>query len=138
MTEAKHIVEQYLSLVRENRSDDAFDLVADDVIRRVPGLGEYTSKASFRAALSDFLGHFTEAGIRYDIADITAEEDRVALTRVGHATSKTGNTYKNHHAEFYRVADGKIVEVCEYVDLNHIREVLEVDPDRFTEEAGHA
>lgn len=135
MKDPKSIVVEFLSLLGEGNADDAFELVDDDLRHKVAGFGEYTSKASYRETLEDFYSRFTDDGVSYEMDEPIAEGDRVAVTMVGRGTGRSGKPYCNYYANFYKVADEKIVEVYEFVDLIHIQEVLEVDPQEFSEQA---
>lgn len=54
----------------------------------------------------------------------TAEGDRVAVETESYTETNTGKIYNNQYHFLFRLRDGKIVEVKEYLDTMHTHEIL--------------
>jgi ketosteroid isomerase-like protein len=61
---------------------------------------------------------------RYEVTAITAEEDRVALETVSHATLADGRPYSNSYHFLFRLRDGRIVQIREHCDTRYAAEVM--------------
>ena len=55
-------------------------------------------------------------GIKLDLIDMTAEDDRVSCRVNGSAKTASGGDYNNHYHMLLKIRDGKIVETHEYMD----------------------
>lgn len=54
----------------------------------------------------------------------TAEGDRVAVETESYAELNNGRIYNNHYHFLFRVKDGKIAEVREYLDTMHTNDIF--------------
>lgn len=64
-------------------------------------------------------------GIRFDIKNVTAEEDRVAVEAESDAVHVSGAPYHNYYHFLVRFRDdGKITELKEYMDTELVTAVL--------------
>lgn len=63
-------------------------------------------------------------GVRFEILDITAQEDRVAIEAESFARHASGKDYHNEYHFLARLRGGKIVEFKEYCDTEHITDVI--------------
>jgi ketosteroid isomerase-like protein len=84
--------------------------------------GTFT-KSQIREAANGVLTVFPE-GLRFTIHHLTAEGDRVAVEAESFGKHVSGKTYNNHYHFFMRWRDGKLVQLKEYMDTEHITEVL--------------
>jgi uncharacterized protein len=55
---------------------------------------------------------------------IIAEDDIVVVECKGNATTKTGLSYQNSYCFICKFADGKIIEITEYLDTDLVVKVL--------------
>lgn len=55
----------------------------------------------------------------FTLHDITAEDDRVAVTAESRGDHKSGKTYNNNYHFLMFLKDGKITRVKEYFDTEH-------------------
>ena len=55
----------------------------------------------------------------FTLHDITAEDDRVAVTAESHGDHKSGKKYNNHYHFLFFLSAGKISRVKEYFDTEH-------------------
>jgi ketosteroid isomerase-like protein len=63
-------------------------------------------------------------GIKFTIHAITAEDDRVAVEAESHARHVSGKPYNNHYHFLFRWRDGQLVELKEYMDTEHVTDVI--------------
>lgn len=63
-------------------------------------------------------------GVRFEILDITAQDDRVAIEAESFARHVSGKDYHNEYHFLARLRGGKIVEFKEYCDTEHITDVI--------------
>ena len=63
-------------------------------------------------------------GISSTIHHMTAEGDRVAVEATGEGMHVSGKPYVNQYHFAFRVLDGRIAEVDEYVDTRYVYETL--------------
>jgi ketosteroid isomerase-like protein len=80
-------------------------------------------KAHIRQHAGGVLAAFPK-GIRYEIRNITAEEDRVAVEADGFAIHASGKPYNNKYHFLMRYRDGKLVDLKEYMDTELATDVL--------------
>ncbi|MEE2692367.1 MAG: nuclear transport factor 2 family protein [Pseudomonadota bacterium] len=59
---------------------------------------------------------------------IIAEDDLVAVESRGRVTTKAGKPYNNAYCWIYRMREGKIVEITEYLDTALVNDALEPPP----------
>jgi uncharacterized protein len=72
-----------------------------------------------------------KSSVRLDIGEVTAEADRVCVEAATFGELSAGGTYENTFHFFFRVRDGKVAEMKEYMDTKHVAESIPVtvDPD---------
>ena len=63
-------------------------------------------------------------GLRFTIHHLTAEDDRVAVEAESAGKHISGKFYNNKYHFLMRFRDGKLVQLKEYMDTEHITEVL--------------
>lgn len=63
-------------------------------------------------------------GVRFDVVNMTAEDDRVAVEAVSHGDHVSGAHYSNHYHFFFRLRDGKITELREFMDTELVTDIL--------------
>ena len=75
------------------------------------------------AAASRVFEVFPE-GIRFVVHEMTAEGDRVAVEAESFARHISGKDYNNKYHFLFRLRGGKVVELKEYCDTEHITDVI--------------
>lgn len=108
----RRFVEEIFAL---GRADAVDELVAHDFVSHTFGITD-DGPARLKAAAERVHASLTDVG--FDIDDMVAEEDRVAvrLTASGTATddfmgmAAAGKSYRIGEMHFFRIADGKVVE----------------------------
>jgi ketosteroid isomerase-like protein len=75
------------------------------------------------AAAGRVLDVFPE-GLKFTVHTVTAEADRVAVEAESLGRHISGKTYNNKYHFLLRWRDGKLVEMKEYMDTEHLTDVL--------------
>jgi ketosteroid isomerase-like protein len=106
-------------------SDGAIDgkLVTDDFkvwILGTPGLVEREAYAAGIALLPQV---FPDK-LAFTIHSLTAEDDRVVAQFSGVGTTLEGETYRNDYLYLFRIRDGKVSFLAEYLNLDAMRGTL--------------
>ena len=127
----KEIVRRFIKEVFEDLNADAVDeLVADDFVSHTWGLQDDAKQAlkkvaaGMGAALSD---------IKFEIEDLIAEHDRVAVrltssaTQTGefHGLPASGRRYSIGEIHIFRIVEGHIVEHWHQYDLTGLMRQLQ-------------
>ena len=128
LVENKQIIEKMFEELARGNSRPFVDLLADDVtwkvMGRTPWSGTYRGKAT---VLNDLLGQ-----LRARLADryrasaerIIADGPYVVVEARGQATTVAGAPYNNEYCFIYRLEDGRIREVTEYLDTELVTTAL--------------
>jgi len=108
-----------------NDIDGALATMSDDATwwlagkpEQIPGVGRLTKEQIarvFRRMASQL-----EDGLRMRVKSLIAEGDSVALEVESHGRLKNGRVYANEYHTLMRIRDGKIHEVREYYDSQHV------------------
>lgn len=63
-------------------------------------------------------------GVAFEILNMTAEEDRLAVEAVSHGDHVSGRHYSNHYHFFFQLRDGKVVVMKEFMDTELVTDVI--------------
>lgn len=122
----KQTVARFLELFSSGAVKETMAMMTDDatwwVAGTMPISGTY-SKAQFEKLLSGVLDACT-GPIRIEPRLWTAEGDRVALEAESFVDTRNGRKYNNLYHFLFRVRDGKVASVREYLDTMHANAVL--------------
>lgn len=80
-----------------------------------------------RPAFAQLLGRVNETctgPIKLTPKEWTIDDDRVAVETESLAHTRTGRTYNNHYHFLFRLRDGKVAGVREYLDTMHTQAVF--------------
>jgi uncharacterized protein len=124
----------FQSLARGNRT--AFhDALHDDLVMRVMGSSSWSQTVRGKAKVLDvFFGHVSS---RLSVRNPTkplrflADEDWVVIEAKGDMIAVDGRPYQNDYCLHYRIADGMIVEMKEYMDTVLCEDRLGPFPDEL-------
>lgn len=120
MTDNKRVVQQWFDCVARNDGEGLFALFADDVVYDLKGStpvsGCYRGKQSIAEDFFIPWRRQIDGDLVVTVDTLIAEGDRVVALGRGKATTVHGLPYDNDYAFVFRVRDGKIVEVLEYLD----------------------
>ena len=128
MTPADHrrTVERFYELMNGRRFDEMWQLFATDAVWS--GGGNPPARpnpiARMQEIIVDPIPIFVSGGIDFTLHSMTAEDDRVAAEVSCHAELTNGKVYANQYHMLFRFRGGEIVEVKEYNDTLHAREIF--------------
>jgi uncharacterized protein len=114
--------------------------LADDVTMRTTGQNSWSQ--TFRGKevlfhdLYGYLGTLLAEGRKTIPLRFIADEDHVVVQATGEMRTKTGVPYNNDYCLIYRLRDGRIVEITEYLDSALCERVLGPFPATRTQAAG--
>ncbi len=127
-TTNKHIVQDVFAELAKGNGRPFVDCMADDFTWTMPGQGTWSGSWRGKQAVREqllgplfarFEGAYTNEAVR-----IVAEDDIVVVECRGHATTKSGKPYDNNYCFVFRLRDGKLRELTEYMDTELAAEVL--------------
>jgi uncharacterized protein len=122
----KQVVKKFLELFSSGAVAETMAMMTDDatwwVAGTMPISGTY-DKAQFTKLLSGVLDVCT-GPIKITPREFTAEGDRVALEAESYTQTRSGRTYNNLYHFVFRVREGKIAGVKEYLDTMHANAIL--------------
>lgn len=122
----QHLVAEFLRLFSSGAVAETMALMSEDATWWVAGTtpisGTYDKKA-FTQLLSGVLDA-CKGPIRIEPKVYTAQGDRVAVEAESFAETRNERTYNNFYHFLFRVRDGRIVSVREYLDTMHANSVL--------------
>ncbi|MEM1111187.1 MAG: nuclear transport factor 2 family protein [Pseudomonadota bacterium] len=122
----KSLVAQFFDILNRNDIAAMLDLYAEDA--RVTTMGSTLISGTFgkdkvAAAASGALDVFPE-GLKFEVLDVVAEGDGVAVEAESRGEHVSGKTYNNLYHFKFRFRDGKLLELKEYMDTEHVTDVL--------------
>ena len=120
IAENKQVVLDFYEAGAKGDMDACLALLADDItwtnIGSTKFSGTYVGK---QALLDDLLGPLfsqLKTGFSSQIERLTGEGEIVVAQTSGNAETTDGTPYNNSYCQVFRVLDGQIVEVKEYMD----------------------
>ena len=115
----KRVTRKFLELLHKQAIDDAFALLAPDATWWIPNDkagGVTIPKDHMRPGVTAFVSIFAQQPDN-EIGRMTAEEDRVSVEQTArNGRTRGGFTYANDYHLLFRLRDGLIVEVREYMN----------------------
>lgn len=129
--ESRRVIEGFYEAVAAGDMETVVAIFADDVEVEVMGQSPISGRHVGRA---DFLAHAMgpvidaldpetiELAATWEI--FAAEDDRVVARMTGRATSKAGKRYDNSYCQLFRVRDGRIAEMYEYLDTALLEDAI--------------
>jgi uncharacterized protein len=125
---ARHrtVIERFYALMNARQFDEMWTLFAADAVWSSGGTPPARSNpiAKMKEVMVDPMPIFVTGGIDFTLHSMTAEQDRVAAEVSSHAELTTGAVYENQYHMLFRFRDELIIEVKEYNDTLHAREVF--------------
>jgi ketosteroid isomerase-like protein len=124
-----------------SRSGTTFvDSLAEDACWTVTGQNSWSQQFKGRdAIMNGLMGYFRSFFAerpRTVAFNFIADGEYVAVEARGDNVTKTGQRYDNHYCLVYRVVDGKITEIKEYLDSDLVERVLGPFPEERKLSAG--
>ena len=127
----RKLIEGIFAELAQNNTRPFADALADDVRWTTPGSSSSVWSRTFtgkQSVLNDLLATVRAQlveRVRLTVHRILADGDHVVMQASGHAMTKKGKPYNNEYCFLFRIADGKIAEVTEYIDTELASSVLE-------------
>lgn len=119
-SENRQLIQEIFAELAKGNSEALVEALADDVVWHVTGTTKFSKSYRGKASLmNDLVGPlFSQFEDQYrNVADrFIAEDNYVVVECRGQATTKTGKPYNNKYCFVFRLEDGKIQEVTEYMD----------------------
>jgi ketosteroid isomerase-like protein len=128
VAENKKLLETIFSQLAQGNPRPFVEAMADDFSWTVTGTTKWSKKYAGKAVvLTELFGTLTSRmdGRIKTIADrFIAEDDHVVVEAHGSNTTKSGKPYNNRYCFVFRVNDGKLKEVTEYLDTELVSSAL--------------
>ena len=129
--ENKRLVANAFEAMGRSDIEPLVDLMTDDFAWIVEGKSTFSNrfdgKANVQRKLLQPLFDTFATPYRFEIDEIIAEGDRVVLLGRGQVRTKWGKDYDNHYCFVIRMADGRMVELREYLDTALVESVFGAD-----------
>jgi len=122
----KAVVAKFWEHFSNSDFDAALALMSDDATWWIAGTTDISgtySKQEFEA-LAKGIGENTVDGIEVKLLRLTAEDDRVAAEAESNGELKNGKVYNNFYHLQHVVRDGRLTEIKEYLDTQHVQDVF--------------
>ncbi len=127
-TENKEIIRTMFAELSKGNAEAFLGTLADDVRFTLIGStkfsGVFNGKQEFIEKVLAPLGAQLEGGIVMHVDNLIAEGDLVVMQGRGESTTKAGQAYNNTYAQVFRLANGKVQEVTEYLDTELVTSVF--------------
>lgn len=115
----KQIVRRFFQHTSEGDIQKAFELLAPDATWWFPSdqpEGITMTKEQMAGTTDTFMKLFKQKPT-FTMVSLTAEDDRVSMEQIGRdGLTHGGNTYNNNYHMFFRLEDGLICEIKEYMN----------------------
>lgn len=127
--ENKQLLQHIFSELSNGNPGPFVESLADEVRWTIIGTTEWSKtyegkQAILTELLMPLSANFDEP-IKVTPHRFIAEDDFVAVEARGQATTRAGKAYNNTYCWVYRIADGKVQEVTEYLDTELAATALE-------------
>ena len=126
--ENKEIIRTMFAELSKGNADAFLSTLADDVNFTIIGStkfsGVFKGKAELVAKVLAPLGAQLENGLTMHVDNLIAEGDNVVLQGRGESTTKSGQAYNNTYAQVFRLENGKVQQVTEYLDTELVNAVF--------------
>ena len=130
--ENKKLLEHIFEELAKGNSEPLVTSMADDFCWTVSGTTEWSKTyKGKRAVLTELFGALRARipGRMKTIAHrFIAEEDYVVVEARGNNTTRSGVPYNNSYCFVFRVAEGRLKEVTEYMDTVLVNTALAAEP----------
>ena len=122
----KRKVETFYDLMNARRFDEMWAMFSPEAKWTSGGENPRFSSGvgAMRQVIVDPMPVFVTGGIQFTLHEMTADGDRVAAEVESYAELVNGGVYNNRYHMLFRFRDGLVVEVREYGDTLHAKEVF--------------
>ena len=126
--ENKEIIRTMFAELSKGNADAFLSTLADDVNFTIIGStkfsGVFKGKAELVAKVLVPLGAQLENGLTMHVDNLIAEGDTIVMQGRGESTTKSGQAYNNTYAQVFRLENGKVQQVTEYLDTELVNAVF--------------
>tara|TARA_R110000823_G_scaffold210224_13_gene340565 strand:- start:24323 stop:24748 length:426 start_codon:yes stop_codon:yes gene_type:complete len=122
----KSIVTRFFEAMNNGDVDFIVNTYAEDGCLQTMG-NTLISGTFERAQIAVAAGQIFEVfprGLRFEILDMLAEGDKVAVEATGEGEHISGQTYNNEYHFKFHFRDGKLLLLKEYMDTENVTDVL--------------
>jgi ketosteroid isomerase-like protein len=127
-TENKEIIRTMFAELGKGNADAFLGAMSDDLkftlIGNTKFSGIFNGKQEFIAKVLAPLGAALEGGLTITPDNLIADGEFVAMQSRGKSTAKNGKSYNNTYCHVFRITNGKIREVTEYLDTELVNSVF--------------
>jgi ketosteroid isomerase-like protein len=125
---ARQVVTRFFEIFSSGDVDAILDALDDDAVwwvsGRLAGMSGSYDKASFGPLLAGAKAAYRGPGLTITPTAMIAEGDKVAVEAEGFAELTDGRRFTPHYHFLITVRGDKVVEVKEYMDTQHAKEVF--------------
>lgn len=118
--ENKKLIQEMFAELSKGNTQGFLNNLADDVQFTIMGTTKYSltcnGKQELLSKVLEPLSAQLEGGLTITPDNFIAEGDFVAMQARGKSTTKTGTPYNNTYCQIFRIVNGKIQQVTEYLD----------------------
>ena len=118
--ENKKLIQDMFAELSKGNAPAFLNALADNVRFTIIGTTKYSGTCNGKQELiSKVLQPLTaqlEGGLTITPENFIADGDFVAMQARGKSTTKSGKSYNNTYCQVFRIANGKVQEVTEYLD----------------------
>ena len=118
--ENKQLIQNMFAELSKGNAEAFLGNMADDVRFTIIGTTKYSGTFNGKQELiSKLLGPLSsqlEGGLTITPDNFIADGDYVAMQARGQSKTKTGKSYNNTYCQVFRITNGKVKEVVEYLD----------------------
>ncbi len=122
----KKMIQDFFEALSVADVDRIVDAYAEDGTCWTSGnfpLSGTVGKAQIRENAKGVLSVFPDK-LKFTIHQMIAEDDRIVVEAESYGQHASGQVYNNQYLFLFRLRDGKIVEMKEYMDTMHANDVL--------------
>jgi ketosteroid isomerase-like protein len=124
----KSIVAEFLEVFSTGDVPGILERLHDDatwwVSGKLEGFAGTKSKQEMGNLLEGVVTVYKEGALRLTPLEMIAEDDRVVVEAEGYAELNNGRVYNPQSAFVFRIADGKIKSIKEYLDTQHAHDIF--------------
>lgn len=122
----KAAVTEFFEALNAGDIDTVVNTYSDDGTCRTMGetlISGTMSKEEIAASAGGILDVFPK-GLRFKVLGMVAEGDKVAVEAISEGEHISGQTYNNEYHFLFEFRDGKLFNMKEYMDTEHVTDVL--------------
>jgi ketosteroid isomerase-like protein len=122
MTDPNHaIVRKFIQAMSDGNITD--ELVTDDFTVWIVAADQICEKDPYVNGISNLPKVFPNK-LAFTIHSLTAEDDRVIAHFSGDGITTDGKRYQNDYLYFFKIRDGKVYWLGEWLNLDNMRDIL--------------